>query len=89
MKAPNTGSPDTIFVNPGSGQERKYGEDGQPEYDIDWDHDHGFGVPHASSSTIRFLALAATMVESTARGFVAFKSEVQQGTLSGVAAGQR
>lgn len=33
-------------MNPGSGQERKYGTDGKPEYDIDWDHNHGQGVPH-------------------------------------------
>lgn len=23
-----------------------YGPDGKPKYDIDWDHDHGQGVPH-------------------------------------------
>jgi endo-beta-N-acetylglucosaminidase D len=45
-KTPNTGVPGTTHTNPGSGQERKYGSDGKPEYDIDWDHDHGQGVPH-------------------------------------------
>ncbi len=45
-KTPNTGEPGSVHVNPGSGQERKYGPDGKPEYDIDWDHDHGQGVPH-------------------------------------------
>jgi RHS repeat-associated protein len=46
-KTPNTGDPDSVHENPGSGQERKYGKDGKPEYDIDWDHDHGQGIPHA------------------------------------------
>ncbi|MGY2224947.1 RHS repeat-associated core domain-containing protein [Pseudomonas gingeri] len=45
-KTPNTGDPGSCHVNPGSGQERKYGADGRPEFDIDWDHDHGQGVPH-------------------------------------------
>ncbi len=47
-KTPNTGTPGSVFVNPGNGQERKYGNDGKPEYDIDWshDHDHGQGKPH-------------------------------------------
>jgi RHS repeat-associated protein len=45
-KTPNEGEPGSCHVNPGSGQERKYGADGKPEYDIDWDHDHGQGVPH-------------------------------------------
>ncbi|MEX8500247.1 RHS repeat-associated core domain-containing protein [Leptothrix ochracea] len=45
-KTPNTGEPGSCHVNPGSGQERKYGSDGKPEYDIDWDHDHGQGSPH-------------------------------------------
>jgi RHS repeat-associated protein len=45
-KTPNDGEPDSCHVNPGSGQERKYGSDGKPDYDVDWDHDHGQGVPH-------------------------------------------
>jgi RHS repeat-associated protein len=45
-KTPNQGAPGSTHVNPGSGQERKYGPDGKPEYDIDYDHDHGQGVPH-------------------------------------------
>jgi len=45
-KTPNEGEPGSCHLNPGSGQERKYGSDGKPEYDIDWDHDHGQGVPH-------------------------------------------
>lgn len=45
-KTPNSGEPGSCHVNPGSGQERKYGSDGLPESDIDWDHDHGQGVPH-------------------------------------------
>ncbi|MFZ3285402.1 MAG: RHS repeat-associated core domain-containing protein, partial [Telluria sp.] len=45
-KTPNTGDPGSCHVNPGSGQERKYGNDGLPDYDIDWDHDHGQGTPH-------------------------------------------
>jgi len=46
-KTPNKGEPGSCHVNPGSGQERQYGSDGKPDYDIDWDHDHGPGVPHA------------------------------------------
>ncbi|AXA93105.1 RHS repeat-associated core domain-containing protein [Massilia sp. YMA4] len=45
-KTPNEGEPGSCHVNPGSGQERQYGNDGLPDYDIDWDHDHGQGVPH-------------------------------------------
>ncbi|MFN7275989.1 MAG: RHS repeat-associated core domain-containing protein, partial [bacterium] len=45
-KTPNEGEPGSCHINPGSGQERKYGADGKPDYDIDWDHDHGQGVPH-------------------------------------------
>jgi RHS repeat-associated protein len=45
-KTPNNGEPGSWHVNPGSGQERKYGADGMPEVDIDWDHDHGQGAPH-------------------------------------------
>jgi RHS repeat-associated protein len=46
-KTPNTGEPGTRFVNTGSGQERYYNLDGRPWLDIDWDHDHGQGCPHA------------------------------------------
>lgn len=46
LKMANSGEPDTCHVNPGSGQERKYGSNGLPEFDIDWDHDHGQGTPH-------------------------------------------
>lgn len=46
-KTPNTGTPGSTFVNPGSGQERTYGPDGLPARDVDYDHDHGQGVPHA------------------------------------------
>lgn len=45
-KTPNEGAPGTIYTNPGSGQVRWYGPDGKPIKDIDWDHDHGQGVPH-------------------------------------------
>jgi uncharacterized protein RhaS with RHS repeats len=45
-KTPNKGEPGSTHVNPGSGQERQYGPDGNPAYDIDWDHDHGQGKPH-------------------------------------------
>jgi hypothetical protein len=45
-KTPNTGTPGSTVINPGSGQERTYGPDGKPLVDIDWDHDHGQGVPH-------------------------------------------
>ena len=46
-KTPNTGTPGSTVINPGSGQERTYGPDGRPVRDVDWDHDHGQGVPHA------------------------------------------
>jgi len=46
VKTPSTGEPDSTYVNPGSGQERKYGPDGRPQYDIDWHTDHGSGTPH-------------------------------------------
>jgi RHS repeat-associated protein len=45
-KTPNEGAPGSTYINPGSGQERKYGSDGKPVQDIDHDHDHGQGVPH-------------------------------------------
>lgn len=45
-KTPNEGTPGSTYINPGSGQERKYGSDGKPVQDIDHDHDHGQGVPH-------------------------------------------
>lgn len=44
-KTPSTGEPGSTYINP-SGQERKYGSDGKPEYDIDWHTDHGAGTPH-------------------------------------------
>ncbi len=43
-KTPNTGDPGSRCKNPGSGQERQYGADGQPETDIDYDHHDD---PHA------------------------------------------
>jgi hypothetical protein len=45
-KTPNRGTPVSVHVNPGSGQERLYGDDGLPVLDVDYDHDHGQGVPH-------------------------------------------
>ncbi|MCR4465701.1 hypothetical protein [Burkholderia sp. SCN-KJ] len=46
-KTPNVGDPGTWYTNPGSGQMRLYGNGGQPAVDIDFDHDHGQGIPHA------------------------------------------
>ena len=46
-KTPNEGPPGSTHTYPGSGQVRKYGEDGKPIKDIDSGHDHGQGVPHA------------------------------------------
>jgi len=46
-KTPNQGDPGTWYTNPGSGQMRMYGNDGQPVVDFDFDHDHGQGIPHA------------------------------------------
>ncbi len=46
VKTPNTGTPGSWNTNPNSGQERKYGPNGNPEADIDWNHDHGAGSPH-------------------------------------------
>ncbi|WP_037497818.1 RHS repeat-associated core domain-containing protein [Sphingomonas jaspsi] len=45
-KTPNEGDPGSTYKNPGSGQERTYGPDGKPVRDVDFDHDHGQGVPH-------------------------------------------
>ncbi|EJL82616.1 RHS repeat-associated core domain protein containing protein, partial [Herbaspirillum sp. CF444] len=45
-KTPTQGAPGSTYVNPGNGQERRYGNDGKPEYDIDWHPDHGAGTPH-------------------------------------------
>lgn len=45
-KTPNEGEPGSKHKNPGSGQEREYGQDGKPTKDIDHDHDHGQGQPH-------------------------------------------
>lgn len=47
MSTPSTGEPGTWVTNPGSGQERLFGADGKPAADIDWDHHHGQGQPHA------------------------------------------
>ena len=46
-KTPNEGDPGTWYTNPGSGQMRMYGDEGQPVVDFDFDHDHGQGIPHA------------------------------------------
>jgi hypothetical protein len=46
VATPNSGSPNTWYVNPGSGQMRFFGPDGFPTVDIDSDHDHGQGIPH-------------------------------------------
>lgn len=43
---PNTGSPNSWYVNPGSGQMRFFGPGGYPALDVDADHDHGMGSPH-------------------------------------------
>jgi RHS repeat-associated protein len=43
---PNTGVPNSWYINPGSGQMRLFGGDGFPTLDIDGDHDHGQGCPH-------------------------------------------
>jgi hypothetical protein len=46
-KTPNEGEPGTWYTNPGSGQMRMFGDDGQRVVDFDFDHDHGQGAPHA------------------------------------------
>ena len=51
-KTPNTGEPGTWYTNPGSGQMRLYGADGNPAVDFDFDHDHGQGIPHAHNWAI-------------------------------------
>lgn len=51
-KTPNTGEPGTWYTNPGSGQMRLYGGDGNPAIDFDFDHDHGQGIPHAHNWAI-------------------------------------
>lgn len=51
-KTPNAGKPGTWYTNPGSGQMRLYGQDGRPAVDIDFDHDHGQGIPHAHNWAI-------------------------------------
>ncbi|MBJ9675073.1 hypothetical protein [Burkholderia gladioli] len=51
-KTPNTGKPGTWHTNPGSGQMRLYGGDGNPAVDFDFDHDHGQGIPHAHNWAI-------------------------------------
>lgn len=47
VKTPNEGEPGTWFTNSGSGQMRLYGDDGRQSIDLDFDHDHGQGIPHA------------------------------------------
>jgi hypothetical protein len=44
-KTPNKGEPGSCHVNPGSGQQRGYGNDGLPLWDIDWDQHHGPNTP--------------------------------------------
>lgn len=51
-KTPNTGEPGAWYTNPGSGQMRLYGDDGNPAVDFDFDHDHGQGIPHAHNWAI-------------------------------------
>jgi hypothetical protein len=51
-KTPNEGEPGTWYTNPGSGQMRMFGIDGQRVVDFDCDHDHGQGVPHAHNWAI-------------------------------------
>ncbi len=46
-KTPNTGEPGTWYTNPGSGQMRLYGADGNPAVDLDFDHFHNGLKPHA------------------------------------------
>ncbi|WP_414441767.1 hypothetical protein [Burkholderia sp. 22PA0106] len=55
-KTPNEGEPGSWYTNPGSGQMRLYGGDGQPLVDFDFDHDHGQGVPHAHNWAINPLS---------------------------------
>ena len=47
---PFKGEPGTEVTCPtqdgGKKQTRRYGEDGYPDVDTDWDHDHGQGMPH-------------------------------------------
>jgi RHS repeat-associated protein len=46
-KTPNSGPPGSCHENPGSGQERLYGDDGLPLVDLDYDHFHDGDKPHA------------------------------------------
>lgn len=47
VATPNTGAPNSWYVNPGSGQMRFFGPDGYPSLDIDSDHSHpGIETPH-------------------------------------------
>lgn len=51
-KTPNEGAAGSWYTNPGSGQMRLYGNDGKRAVDLDFDHDHGQGVPHAHNYSI-------------------------------------
>ncbi|WP_232477605.1 hypothetical protein [Caballeronia calidae] len=51
-KTPNAGEPGSWYTNSGSGQMRLYGDGGQPVVDLDFEHDHGQGVPHAHNWSI-------------------------------------
>lgn len=44
---PNTGLSGAWYTNPGSGQMRLFGGNGNPVVDFDFDHNHGQGIPHA------------------------------------------
>lgn len=46
-KTPNSGEPGTWYTNPGSGQMRLFGNDGNPVLDLDFDHFHNGLKPHA------------------------------------------
>ena len=45
-KTPNSGEPNTWYVNPGSGQMRLFDPSGRPALDLDYDHSHGGIQPH-------------------------------------------
>jgi hypothetical protein len=50
-KTPNDGEPGTWYTNPGSGQMRLFGNDGNPVVDLDFDHVHNGLRPHAHNWT--------------------------------------